>query len=245
MNAQRYESQKSLSQYLLFHYGSERDQMPFPFGPLNSLQFPVRAVRECLDVQALAPHATALELGCAVGRSSFELARFCERVVAVDSSQAFIAAAKQIQQKGEMPYTLLEEGIQQAERLAQRPLDIDAERIEFLCHDVLEKMHELDPCHVVLAANLLCRLKEPRLFLSSLRHLVLKGGQLILISPYSWLEEFTPRSEWIQGAVIKSIQDLLEDSFSLIRTQDLPFILRDHFRKYEWGVSQASIWRRL
>ena len=37
-----------------------------------------------------------LDVGCAVGRSSFELSRLCAEVIAVDYSQTFIEAAEQI-----------------------------------------------------------------------------------------------------------------------------------------------------
>jgi hypothetical protein len=27
--------------------------------------------------------------------------------------------------------------------------------------------------------------------------------------------------------------------------RDLPFLLREHARKYQWSVAQASLWRRI
>ena len=38
----------------------------------------------------------ALDLGCAVGRASFELARYFEDVVGVDYSQAFVDTANEL-----------------------------------------------------------------------------------------------------------------------------------------------------
>ena len=94
-----YETDAALSQYLLFHYGAEEDLMPYSFGPKDALHFPVRCVEECLDLANLPKGAKALELGCAVGRTSFELSRYCQGVTAVDYSSAFIEVAKEIQQK--------------------------------------------------------------------------------------------------------------------------------------------------
>ena len=96
-----YERDEILNTYLLFHYGSNQDQLPFSFGPQNSLHFPVRCVTECVDLKALPANAAAIDLGCAVGRSSFELARHCKRVLGIDSSHLFIETAKQLQTKGE------------------------------------------------------------------------------------------------------------------------------------------------
>ena len=45
----------------------------------------------------------------------------------------------------------------------------------------------------VLGANLLCRLPAPLDFLDRLPHLVVPGGIVVLTSPYTWLEEYTPK----------------------------------------------------
>ena len=66
-----YESDELLSEYLLMHYGTDEQLMPWGFGPKDAVGFPVRTVeyfptRKC---------DRALDLGCAVGRSSFELSK--------------------------------------------------------------------------------------------------------------------------------------------------------------------------
>lgn len=244
MEQSRYETQKFLDQYLLFHYGSECDLLPFSLGPKDSLYFPIRCVTECLDLQVLPIHAKALELGCAVGRSSFELTRFCEKVLAVDQSRSFITAAQHIQQTGEVCYTIEEEADNRVERVAKLPENTRAERVEFRCCSVMELFQERCQYDVVLAANLICRLSDPTAFLKRLPELVVNGGQFIMTSPYSWLEEFTPQSNWIKADCLDHIQQVLEDSFELQRYFDMPFLMREHFRKYQWGVSQASIWKR-
>jgi len=45
----------------------------------------------------------------------------------------------------------------------------------------------------VLGANLLCRLPTPLDFLDRLPDIVVPGGIVVLTSPYSWLEEYTPK----------------------------------------------------
>jgi putative 4-mercaptohistidine N1-methyltranferase len=238
----RYETDALLSQYLLFHYGNDHDLMPYSFGPQNSIHFPVRCVTECLDIKNLPQNARALDLGCAVGRSSFELSRYCQQVVGIDNSKTFIAAAKQIQQEGRLGYTIAEEGGQQGMRLAEIPSKAFPNRVEFRCFDVMDLPQELNSFDIVLAANLICRLSNPQAFLKQLSALVVSKGQLILTSPYSWLEEFTPRASWLGS--LADIQKILNTDFILERTCELPFLIREHRRKYQWGVSQASIWKR-
>jgi putative 4-mercaptohistidine N1-methyltranferase len=249
-NLSRYERETVLNQYLLFHYGSDKDQMPFPFGPINSIQFPIRCVKECLNTDILPKNAKALELGCAVGRSSFELSRFCEKVIGIDGSNAFISAAKKIQRREKVEYPIVIEGVQKEMRIAAIPEGTYPERIVFKCDDILALSEERASFHVVLAANVLCRLRDPRALLNQLPSLLVPEGQLILISPYSWLKEFTPQANWLGGAenalksTLELIKDELKEYFSLEKTFDMPFLIREHLRKYEWGVAQASIWVR-
>ncbi len=87
-----YESDHAAAEYLLLHYGGA--------GRSN---FPARCASQLL-ARPLPPPARGLDLGCAVGRSSFELARRCAEVVGIDASARFIAIARQLQQKGSNPF---------------------------------------------------------------------------------------------------------------------------------------------
>lgn len=250
MTDSRYEKEEVLFQYLLFHYGALEDQMPFHLGLQRALDFPARCVWECLDIKSLSKSARALELGCAVGRSSFELSRHCKSVLAIDYSKNFISAAKQIQETGQKEYTLTIEGAQKESRIARLPEGARPENVKFLCADALA-ISEKETFDVVLAANLLCRLREPLAFLSKLSRLTAAHGQLILISPYSWSSEFTPPDHWLAGknhskekSSLAYLQKALQRFFHLNRVFDMPFIIRDHARKYELGISQATLWTR-
>ncbi len=246
----RYETERILHEYLLFHYGEAADQLPFAWGPKDAIDFPIRCVTECLDMQSLSVDSKALDLGCAVGRSSFELAKYTRQVVGVDNSKAFILAAQEIQREGSLEYSLLEEGGLPAGRIAKRPGQVDPARIQFVCADAMEILHRPDKYDVVLAANLICRLPDPRSFLQEISSVVAQRGQLIITSPYSWLEEFTPKELWlgqnkaVASTPLEDLQDILHKNFDLCQVKDMPFLIREHYRKYQWGVSQASMWKR-
>jgi hypothetical protein len=83
--------------------------------------------------------------------------------------------------------------------------------------------------------------------------IVRPGGHLILSSPYTWLEEFTPKSAWLGGRynpgghaerTLDGIKDALLGPFVHRSTKDLPFLIREHARKYQWSVAQATVWQR-
>lgn len=240
-----YDNETMLNQYLLFHYGSEEDQLPFAFGPHESLNFPTRCITECLNPHFLQKDSTALDLGCAVGRSTFELSRFCHRTLGVDNSKKFIQAAKQLQMNGQIEYSIREEGEILSKRIAHLPQGIDPTRVDFICTDVMEIFQTNQTYSVVLAANIICRLHDPKLFLDQIHLLVESSGQLIITTPYSWLEEFTPKAKWLnKNQGLNEIKNILDKQFDLLRAFNMPFLMREHLRKYQWGVSQASIWIR-
>jgi putative 4-mercaptohistidine N1-methyltranferase len=246
-----YETDKLLSEYLLFHYGSRSEIVP-PAGAEHALNYPARCVTECLDPSALPAGARALDLGCAVGRSTFELARHCALVIGIDYSRRFIEAAEVIRTQGEIPYLRTDEGSLVTSLVAHLPSDVQPERVSFEVGDAMMLRQDLGSFDVVLAANLIDRLSNPNLFLERLPSLVKPGGLLILTSPYTWLEEFTPRKHWLGGferdgmrvGTLAGLRMALEEAFTLADVRDLPFLIREHARKFQFSAAQASIWRR-
>jgi len=243
-----YESDRLVREYLLFHYGSAEEILPWPDGPRSALGFAERCVSELLDRSGVGKNARALDVGCAVGRSSFELARYCRSVTGIDSSRAFVAAATKVGREGKLAYEFTIEGERTAQAVARLPQGIDATRVAFEVGDAMALGEDLASFDIVLAANLLCRLPDPRKFLARLPSLVRPGGQLLLTTPFTWLDEYTPREHWIGGRGDASSADvlieLLSPHFELHFQKDLPFIIREHARKFQWSVAWGTRWVR-
>lgn len=240
-----YETDLLLNQYLLFHYGTAEDQLPYSFGPEGALFYPSRCVTEFLP--GIGRISRALDLGCAVGRSTFELARWADEVIGIDLSSQFIAAAQAIQKAGEVQIRILEEG--QRSTVVTRRLDpqIDRSKCRFIVEDALRTSSKFGIFDLVLAANLIDRVSRPADLLREIKQLVKSNGHVILASPYTWLEEFTPRENWLSDATastFRRIQEILEPDLVLVATKDLPFLIREHARKFQWSVAQASLWRK-
>jgi putative 4-mercaptohistidine N1-methyltranferase len=249
---QVYESERYLNEYLLFHYGEPADTIPYDFGPRHAVGFAARCVSDCIELGAVPPDARALDLGCAVGRSTFELARYCSQVIGIDFSHAFINAALEIRRSGAIHFDRIDEGVLSTRCIAKAPHDVDRNRVHFEIGDALRLRATLGDFDVVLAANLLCRLEDPIQLLLKFSQLVRPGGQLILVSPYSWSREFTPPPKWLGGyenngrrfETFVTLQKFLEPDFKLIRTRDIPFLIREHARKFQWSVSHGTVWIR-
>ncbi|OAI43039.1 methyltransferase type 12 [Verrucomicrobia bacterium SCGC AG-212-E04] len=248
-----YETEKLLAEYLLFHYGDAGEILPYEFGPRSAIDFPVRVVQETLDVPALPLKSRALDLGCAVGRSTFELARHCDEVLGIDFSTRFIRTCDILRDWGETAYERVDEGTLTTPMMAKVDRTITRARARFEVGDACNLRGGLGTFDVVLMANLIDRLPDPDKCLASLPALIRPGGQLIIASPYTWLEEYTPPEKWLAGrfnnegepiGTLASLKEILAPNFVFRGTKDLPFLIREHARKFQWSVSQASLWRR-
>lgn len=241
-----YESDCAVAEYLLFHYGADEVVMPWPAGPKEALQFPARTVIAGLAGYA-GPRSRALDLGCAVGRSTFELARAFDAAIGVDLSLRFIEAAEIIRRQGTLAYEFVEGGAVTSRAEARRPDGVDPARVQFQVGDALDLPAALGDFDVVHAANLLDRVPSPRRLLAGLVRLVRPGGRLVLTSPYTWLEEYTPRGEWLCVAgrgTHELVGEALGAGFRPAGREDVPFVIREHARKFQWSVAELSRWDR-
>jgi 5-histidylcysteine sulfoxide synthase/putative 4-mercaptohistidine N1-methyltranferase len=240
-----YESEPSVCQYLDFHYGPSHFDVP---------NFP----KACVD--ALVPYLgalsmkRALDVGCSVGRSSFELAKHFEHVDAIDFSVRFIQSALELARGNSLKYFLCDEG--EIEHQAVASLDglgllSSAERVSFWQADACNLSSRFADYDLIFAANLLDRLYAPARFIEQLHAVIKPDGLLILSSPYTWLEEFTPREQWLGGRCVngqdvssfEALQAALE-GWVLVARLDLPFVIRETARKYQHSISDYTIWRR-
>ncbi len=209
----------------------------------------MRCVQELLDLSLLTPEARALEVGCSVGAAAFELARMCQSVEASDYSASFITAAQTLQREGTLTAPRIQEGEIAVDFTAKVPAEIDRNRVFFSEADATSLPENMGSFDVVMAANVICRLPDPEAFLQRTASLVKPGGQLLLTTPFTWSEEYTPRARWIGGIspTLRSEQELtrrLEGKFRLHRRRDLPFLIREHERKYQLGIALGTCWIR-
>ncbi|HEY5812511.1 MAG TPA: methyltransferase domain-containing protein, partial [Terrimicrobiaceae bacterium] len=127
---------------------------------------------------------------------------------------------------------------------------LDRQRVHFRVGDAMNLPEDVGTFDLVLAANLLCRLADPERFLSRLPELVRRGGQLLVTTPFTWLEEFTSRGKWLGGRreegtrSFEALKENLDWHFELQLTRDLPFLIREHERKFQYGIAIGCRWVR-
>ena len=242
-----YETDRAVAEYCEFHWGDEH------FGVPN---FPAELARIALEACAGQPLRRALDLGCATGRTSFELARRFERVTGIDFSARFIGVGSQLAAHGSIRYTLVDEGelVSYHERtLAALGLDDAASRVEFVQGDACNLKERFSGYDLIVAANLIDRLYAPAQFLRDVHTRLHAGGVLLIASPYTWLEDYTPRADWIGGGkrdgenftTLDGLKELLLPHFEMLgAARDVPFVLRETRRKFQHTVSEVTLWRR-
>ena len=237
-----YETNKLLSEYLLFHFGADDEILPegreWPSGMREALGFAVRTVKWFSEGRV----ERALDLGCAVGRSAFEMAVDATETVGIDYSRAFIRAAEILRDGGTVPYDRVEEGLLKTRLEARAPFFVEG--MSFRQGDAMELPEDLGSFDRVHAANLLCRLREPGKLLERFPSLVRSGGELVLATPCTWLEDFTPVGNWPEGSTFDWLEKWLSPSFGLVRRGEEPFLIRETARKFQWTTSMVTVWKR-
>ncbi|MEM9079465.1 MAG: methyltransferase domain-containing protein [Verrucomicrobiota bacterium] len=234
-----YETDKLLAEYLLFHFAKPEDILPWNFGPKEALDYPVRVAEHFSNT----PVDRGLDIGCAVGRSTYEMSRNCSQVLGIDYSHAFANAAEEMKQ-GPRQIPRLEEAHLTTDLSVTLPGNLDPSRSTFEQGDAMHLREDLGTFDRILAANLICRLTEPKLFLDRLPALLKPGGELVLATPCTWLAEFTPPENWPQGSTLDWLKSQLSPHFNLLSETDEPFLIRETARKFQWTVALVTKWQR-
>lgn len=244
-----YESRVLLDWYLLFHYGTPEQIVggsafsPDQFPP-GSLEFPVATAEALLSDTTQKTFGSALDVGCAVGRSAYELSRVAEEVIGIDFSDSFADAARMIGSESSLPCGRYGEAHQREMQTVTIPEGVHPHRVRFEQGDAMDLRADLGSFDLVHAANLLCRLPEPTRFLERLPGLLNQGGRLLITTPATWLPEYTAPERMPEGNTIDYLKDHLRDNFDLKESRELPFVIREHKRKFQLSSAQASLWIR-
>ncbi len=242
-----YESDDLVSQYCEFQYGETYFEVEnYSVACLNL----IKEYFQDLNME------TALDLGCATGRMSFELANYFDKVTGLDFSARFIRIGTQLKESSKLSYSRIEEGkldTYQEIKLSDYGLDKNCDRVAFFQGDACNLKPFFTAYDLVFASNLIDRLYDPIKFLKEIHTRINKNGLLVLTSPYTWLEEFTDLENWV-GAYRKNgepyttldgLKDQLRENFELLtEPENIPFVIRETARKYQHTIAQMSIWRR-
>jgi len=247
LESSNYETDKLLSEYAEFHYGDSYFDVP---------NFPKAMAELAIAAMGNKPVGKALDLGCASGRSTFELARHFDEVTGVDFSARFINQGVQLSQQGILRYTLADEGelvFYKERSLNSLGLESVKDKVSFSQGDACNLKPIFSGYDLILAANLIDRLYDPAKLLRMIHTRINSGGLLVIGSPYTWLTEHTKKELWIGGykrdgesyGTLDGLKEVLGDHFKLIQgPQEVPFVIRETKRKFQHTLSEVTVWEK-
>lgn len=242
------ETDRMLSDYAEFHYGATH------FGVPN---FQEALVQKALAVLGNTPKRRALDIGCASGRATFELARHFDFVTGLDFSARFIRHGVTLAQGLPLRYQIVKEGelveLREA-TLAGLGLEGVEEKVEFFQSDACNLKPQFGDYDFVLAANLIECLYDPLKFLAAIRGRMKVGGILMVATPGTWSIEQTPCENWLGGfkrdgrevTTRDGLHAALDAHFeSFGGVSEIPYVFREAQRAFQHGVSEVTFWKRL
>lgn len=235
-----YEQEKTLHEYLAFHYpdGDPLEAILGAATPPLEERFPF-ALRRLWDHK---PEGRALDVGAACGRMTLELAKHHRWAIGLDLSKALIHGARQVQRSGLARYRTQREG----DLLDDHEVEVNAaQNASFLVGSALDLPFAEGMFDTVIALNLLDRVPDPACALDELARVTNRGGSLLISSPYTWLEEFTDRDRWLGGFVrnedsvrgIETVRERFTNGFTIVDERRLPFFIPHHARSGQIAIS--------
>jgi SAM-dependent methyltransferase/uncharacterized protein YbaR (Trm112 family) len=186
-----------LSTYAFDHYGdldsTERQGAPTtPGSVLNLLKQGLAGLEKKVG-------GPAIDLGCAVGRTSFELARTVDDlVIGVDLNFAMLRTAASILLEGKVVYPKRRVGIVFDKREFPAVLE-GASKVDFWACDATLLPFADESFSLVASLNVLDCVQSPYDHLKELGRILKYQGGGLLSAPYDWNVNATPAEAWLGG----------------------------------------------
>ncbi|MBT9560491.1 MAG: methyltransferase domain-containing protein [Myxococcales bacterium] len=185
--------------------GKHGDLDPGLAGPLTGPAAPGAVARhvaagfELFGDVAADEAGLALDLGCSVGRSSFELTRRTSGLVlGLDLNIPMVRLARRVLTTGRVNYRERRVGLVYDDRDFAASLP-SPERVDFWAANVLEAPFRAARMGTVAAMNVIDCVPSPATFLHAVERLLAPGAVGILSTPYDWSAGATPYEAWIGG----------------------------------------------
>jgi ubiquinone/menaquinone biosynthesis C-methylase UbiE len=222
MASNAYKKQSTLHMYYTMHYA--------PFlknGTAACLTEPYYQAMLHLIAPYVQAHMNVLDMGCALGRMSFELAKQTPgNAVGIDTSQEFITACHEI-------------AANQNESVAY-PVPPQA-KVSFLIADAQELPFTEQVFQCVLCLNLIDRVAHPKNVIAEITRVLSPTGLLLISNPYDWEEEHTAPSEWMAD-----MRDLFSHTAweTVLEKDRVPFTIQVYDRKISTYANHTLLLRK-
>lgn len=202
----------------------------------------------------------ALDIGCAVGRLTFELTKTHDRAVGIDTSRSFIQAARNLATQRHLKFDLIMEGKITERRSSNLDPDFKFENAEFIVADAMALPFRSDRFATASTVNILEKVPDPSAHLREANRVMDKTNARFLFSdPFSWDETVSSPDLWLGGRnegpfkgfgmenVCRMLQDasgIFSPGFSIQETGGVHWKIRKTQNLWEHITSQFVIAQR-
>lgn len=161
------------------------------------------AVKRCLDkgLDLLGKpfHGPVIDMGCSVGRSTFELAGHCDTpVLGIDVNFSMLRLAQRVLQQGVVRYPQRRIGVVYDRKEFEVGFK-NAAQVDFWACDAQAMPFAANSFGLAVGLQVLDAVASPCDLLGSISKLMQVGGSVILATPYDWSYQVTAIESWVGG----------------------------------------------
>jgi SAM-dependent methyltransferase/uncharacterized protein YbaR (Trm112 family) len=184
---------QTLSAYGRVHWGDFDREDPLPRE--SSLAHLLASALELADK----PAGTWIDLGCAVGRATYELARYTGQLaVGADLSFGMLRVAERARTTGCATFPLRRVGLVYDRRDISIP-EVHGVEMSFWCCDVDNLPFPDATFDGAVSLNVLDCVASPVQHLVEMGRVLPSGARAVVCSPYDWSPAATPLEQWLGG----------------------------------------------
>lgn len=154
------------------------------------------------ELMAKTTKSAALDIGCRVGRTTWELAKGFDKVVGVDFTARYIRVPVELRNTGRLRFISEAEG----ELVTHHEVTIDSlaftslkDKVEFWQADPSNLKPIFKGYDLILLNDVITSLYDPINLLETLNERLNKNGLLVITTDYCWNSDITPREKQIGG----------------------------------------------
>lgn len=220
LNKNFYESDESISSYCDLYYGKD-----------NLYTNYVDLLKPYLkDLK----NSKALDLGCCVGRTSFELAKIYDEVLGIDFSANYINIGVKLKLYDFVNYKIKKEDKTFEERaISLKDFDLEKvkDKVSFMQGDACNLKEIYKDFDLIFYSSLIDKLYYPKKFLEDVSRRINKNGFFVFLSSHDWFNEH-----------INENNLFLE--FELLDKIEVSSFIKIKNKNYENKTLLMSIWRK-
>ena len=199
----------------------------------------------------LTKQSTVLDLGCSVGRLTFECAKYAKFAIGIDPSRLHIGYADDILQNNKLSVTLGQSQIEyKGEKTATFTVPVKVpDNVAFLVGDDGSLPFADESIDVIVSSAVIDRVPDAEKFIQRCERILCPKGYILLTTPFNWQDLFTSKKKWLGkggygtkvGPPEDALKELMENQgFKRLRAENIPWTTHcDKRFFFTWSIHAA------